>query len=42
MTGHEGFIDADESVRGLIQRLDDLTMESSGGFWHTNGEALAW
>jgi NAD(P)-dependent dehydrogenase (short-subunit alcohol dehydrogenase family) len=42
MTGHEGFIDADESVQGLIQRLDDLTMESSGGFWHTNGEALAW
>jgi NAD(P)-dependent dehydrogenase (short-subunit alcohol dehydrogenase family) len=42
MTGHEGFIDADESDRGLIQRLDDLTMERSGGFWHTNGEALAW
>jgi NAD(P)-dependent dehydrogenase (short-subunit alcohol dehydrogenase family) len=42
MTGHEGFIDADASVQGLIQRLDDLTMESSGGFWHTNGEALAW
>lgn len=42
MTGKEGFIDPDEAARGLIQRLDELSMTSSGGFWHTNGEALPW
>jgi len=42
MTGQEGFIDPDEAARGLIQRLDELSMTSSGGFWHTNGEALPW
>ncbi len=42
MTGHEGFIDPDEAARGLIQRLDELSMTSSGGFWHTNGESLPW
>ena len=26
----------------LLQRLDDLDMDSSGGFWHANGEALPW
>lgn len=42
MTGHEGFIDPDEAARGLVQRLDELTLETSGGFWHTNGERLPW
>ncbi|MGD8964639.1 MAG: SDR family oxidoreductase [Gammaproteobacteria bacterium] len=42
MTGQEGFIDPDEAARGLIQRLDELSMTSSGGFWHSNGEALPW
>jgi len=42
MTGHEGFCDADEAVQGMLARLDALTMETSGGFWHANGEILAW
>lgn len=42
MTGHEGFCDADEAVEGMLARLDALTMETSGGFWHANGEMLAW
>ena len=42
MTGHNGLIDADESARGLIARMDELTMESSGNFWHTNGDLLPW
>ena len=42
MTGHNGLIDADESARGLIERVDALTMESTGGFWHQNGEGLPW
>ena len=42
MTGHEGFVDTDESARGLIERMDELTLETSGGFWHANGETLPW
>lgn len=42
MTGHQGLIDADESVRGLLARMDALTLETSGSFWHQNGEILPW
>ncbi len=31
-----------ESVQGLIQRIDELTLENSGTFWHSNGEILPW
>ncbi len=31
-----------ESVRGLIQRIDELTLENSGTFWHANGTILPW
>ena len=37
-----GAITAEESVTGLLQRVVELNMENSGGFWHTNGEKLAW
>ncbi len=42
MTGHGGLIDPDESASGLIKRMEELTLDSSGGFWHTNGERLPW
>ena len=42
MTGGNGLIDAPESAAGLLARIDELTIESSGGFWHSNGEALSW
>lgn len=42
MTEHRGYIDPPESARGLIARMDELTLETSGGFWHTNGERLPW
>lgn len=42
MTGHSGLIDPDESARGLIERIDQLGMEASGGFYHANGEKLPW
>jgi NAD(P)-dependent dehydrogenase (short-subunit alcohol dehydrogenase family) len=42
MTGHGGLIDPDESAAGLIQRMEELSLETSGGFWHTNGERLPW
>jgi NAD(P)-dependent dehydrogenase (short-subunit alcohol dehydrogenase family) len=31
-----------ESVRGLLARIDALTLETSGSFWHANGQVLPW
>ena len=31
-----------EAVKGLLTRIDDLTLENSGTFWHSNGEVLPW
>jgi NAD(P)-dependent dehydrogenase (short-subunit alcohol dehydrogenase family) len=42
MTGGHGMIDADESVRGLLQRIDELTLENTGRFLHQNGDVLPW
>jgi NAD(P)-dependent dehydrogenase (short-subunit alcohol dehydrogenase family) len=42
MTNHSGLIDPEESVTGLLQRIDELTMQTSGSFWHSNGELLPW
>jgi NAD(P)-dependent dehydrogenase (short-subunit alcohol dehydrogenase family) len=42
MTGGSGNVDAAESAAGLIARIDELTVETSGGFWHANGERLPW
>lgn len=42
MTGGAGHIDADESAKGLIERVDELTLETTGQFRHMNGEELPW
>ena len=31
-----------EAVLGLLARIDALTLENSGSFWHANGEILPW
>ncbi|MEM6730540.1 MAG: SDR family oxidoreductase [Myxococcota bacterium] len=42
MTGGAGHIDAHESAAGLIKRLDESSMESTGSFYHQSGERLPW
>ena len=42
MTGGQGMIEARESVSGLLQRIDELRLETTGRFLHQNGEALPW
>ena len=42
MTGGNGLIDAPEAASGLIARIDELSLETSGGFWHSNGDRLPW
>lgn len=42
MTGGQGMIEAEESVRGLLRRIDELRLETTGRFLHQNGEVLPW
>ncbi|HEX5660816.1 MAG TPA: SDR family oxidoreductase [Polyangiales bacterium] len=42
MIGFQGQIEPDEAARGLLARIDALSLATSGGFWHQNGERLPW
>lgn len=42
MTSHDGLMDTDEAASGLLARMDELTLDNSGSFWHSNGELLPW
>jgi NAD(P)-dependent dehydrogenase (short-subunit alcohol dehydrogenase family) len=41
LTGGRGMSPTD-SARGIIERIDALNIESSGGFWHAEGYELPW
>jgi len=41
MTGGRG-ISPEDSARGLIQRIEDLNLSNTGGFWHAEGYSLPW
>jgi NAD(P)-dependent dehydrogenase (short-subunit alcohol dehydrogenase family) len=42
MVGEDGQVEPLDAARGLLARLDELTLETSGGFWHANGSRLPW
>lgn len=42
MTRHMGQISPEESAKGLIREIDELTIDTTGIFKHTNGEELPW
>jgi NAD(P)-dependent dehydrogenase (short-subunit alcohol dehydrogenase family) len=42
MIGNHGQVEPIDAARGLLARIDALTVETSGGFWHANGERLPW
>jgi hypothetical protein len=35
-------ITPEESAKGLAERIDGLTLDNTGSFWHSNGEELPW
>jgi NAD(P)-dependent dehydrogenase (short-subunit alcohol dehydrogenase family) len=37
-----GGITPEVSAQGLMARMDALTLENTGTFWHANGEVLPW
>jgi NAD(P)-dependent dehydrogenase (short-subunit alcohol dehydrogenase family) len=42
MTGQSGNVTPEQSARQLVERIDGLTTDKSGTFWHANGEVLPW
>ncbi len=42
MTGGHGTVRPEEAARSLLQRIDELRAETSGTFWHANGQILPW
>jgi NAD(P)-dependent dehydrogenase (short-subunit alcohol dehydrogenase family) len=42
MTKNRGNVEPSEAAAGLLARIDELTLDTSGGFWHASGERLPW
>ncbi|MBY6072841.1 SDR family oxidoreductase [Marinobacter salsuginis] len=42
MVNFGGLITPEESAKGLAERIDGLTLDNTGSFWHSNGEELPW
>lgn len=42
MVNFGGLISPQEAALGIAARIEALTLDNSGGFWHSNGEALPW
>lgn len=41
-TGVDVTSDAGDAAKQLVERLDGLTLEATGTFWHANGQTLPW
>jgi NAD(P)-dependent dehydrogenase (short-subunit alcohol dehydrogenase family) len=39
--GH-GQVEPMDAAKGLLARIDALSIQNTGGFWHQNGEQLPW
>lgn len=42
MIGGHGQVEPADAAKGLLARIDELMPETTGGFWHANGERLPW
>ena len=42
MIGGHGDITPDTAAQRLMERIDALTLETSGTFWHSNGSIIPW
>ena len=42
MVGSAGQVEPLDAARGLLARIDELDLATSGGFWHANGDKLPW
>jgi NAD(P)-dependent dehydrogenase (short-subunit alcohol dehydrogenase family) len=42
MTGKSGNVEPADAAAGLLARIDELSLESTGTLRHASGEALPW
>ena len=42
MVGGSGDVSPEQAAGQLVERLDTLTLEQTGTFWHANGTPLPW
>lgn len=42
MVGGNGDISPDEAAERLVKRIDEVTLQNTGTFWHSNGDLLPW
>jgi NAD(P)-dependent dehydrogenase (short-subunit alcohol dehydrogenase family) len=42
MTGNHGNVEPDDAAADLLTRIEELTLATSGTFWHANGSVLPW
>ncbi|PCF96587.1 SDR family oxidoreductase [Vreelandella nigrificans] len=42
MVNFGGLISPQEAALGITARIEALTLDNSGGFWHSNGDSLPW
>jgi NAD(P)-dependent dehydrogenase (short-subunit alcohol dehydrogenase family) len=42
MVGFNGDITPEQAASGLIERIAELNLSNTGGFWHSNGQSLPW
>lgn len=42
MVGNRGDVQPQEAARGLLARIEELSLQTSGRFMHANGEELPW
>lgn len=42
MTGHSGNLTVEQAASALVARMDGLSLQSSGTFWHSDGTELPW
>lgn len=42
MVGFNGEITPEQAAEGIAARIDELTLETTGSFWHSNGQQLPW
>lgn len=42
MVNFGGDLTPDQAAAGLLQRVEELNLDNTGGFWHSNGQVLPW
>lgn len=42
MVDYAGDVTPEVAAARLVQRIDELNLDNTGGFWHANGERLPW